>query len=59
METQGEHPSVEDVKEQMQQALARKHRAEHPGEPHLDSHGKAEQTHGPAGGPERFQRKSG
>lgn len=50
---------VEDVKAKMKQALERKHAAEHAGQSHLDSHGKADHVHGKSGGPERFQRKSG
>ncbi len=54
-----EETTIDDVKAKMKAALDRKHATEHPGQDHLDKHGKADHTHGKSGGQERFQRKSG
>ena len=52
-------PSPEDIKAKMKEALDRKHASEQGGAAHLDGHSKPEHTHGPSGGPQRFQRKTG
>lgn len=48
-----------DPREQMRIALEKKNQKSHQGQAHLDGHAKADGTHGKAGGPREFRRKSG
>lgn len=48
-----------DPREQMRIALEKKNQKSQQGQAHLDGHAKADGTHGKAGGPREFRRKSG
>lgn len=47
------------TREQMRQALEKKHERERSGSAHLEGHAKASGPHGKAGGARQFRRKSG
>lgn len=60
VEERSEEPTAPaDVKDQMREALERKHERERAGEAHMEGHDKAHSLHGKEGGGRQFRRKAG